>query len=125
MSKIVKIAVLGAVALLGLEVAAPQTADAAPMLVQSRMQQMMDRSARRQARLAEDRMFAEEEARMAAEAQAQAARRAQAEAQAAAAEQARANAAAQAQVAAVPAATDPAEEADTSEDEAQTPKPQI
>lgn len=79
MSHTVKIAVLSAITLLGLSTVVPEPASAAPMVVQSRMQQMLDRSARRQARLAEDRRFAEEEARMAAEAQAEAARRAQAE----------------------------------------------
>ena len=82
MSHTVQIAVLSAITLLGLSTVVPEPASAAPMVVQSRMQQMLDRSARRQARLAEDRRFAEEEARMAAEAQAEAARRAQAEAQA-------------------------------------------
>lgn len=79
MSHTIKIAVLSAITLLGLSTVVPVPASASPMVVQSRMQQMMDRSARRQARLAEDRRFAEEEARMAAEAQAEAARRAQAE----------------------------------------------
>lgn len=113
MSHAIKIAVLSAVTLLGLDAVIPAPATAAPVMVQSRMQQMMDRSARRQARLAEDRRFAEEEAQMAAAAQAEAARRAQQEAQAA-----------------TPAPTPaPAEttdvKAEDAEDDAQTPAPQI
>ncbi|CAL1692918.1 hypothetical protein MMB232_03101 [Brevundimonas subvibrioides] len=112
MSHVIKLAVLSAVTVMGLSTIVPEPASASPMVVQSRMQQMMDRSARRQARLAEDRRFAEEEARMAAEAQAEAARRAQAEAQAAA------------QTTTAPPA-DTAEEPSDAAEEAQTPAPQI
>lgn len=115
MSHTVKIAVLSAITLLGLSTVVPAPASASPMVVQSRMQQMMDRSARRQARLAEDRRFAEEEARMAAEAQAEAARRAQAEAQATA----------QAQGTTAPPAGDAPSDAAKDEAETPTPAPQI
>lgn len=112
MSQTVKIAVLSAITLLGLSTVVPMPASASPMVVQSRMQQMMDRSARRQARLAEDRRFAEEEARMAEEARTEAARRAQAEAAT--------------QTTAVPPAANAAEEpSDEAEDQAETPAPQI
>ena len=108
MSHVVKVAVLSAVALLGLEIAVPKPAVAEPALVQSRMQQLMDRSRRRQARLEQDRLFAEEEARI--EAEAEAARRAEAEAEA--------------QATNVLRAADPADaEADESGDEAETPVP--
>ncbi|ADL02499.1 hypothetical protein [Brevundimonas subvibrioides] len=114
MSHVIKLAVLSAVTVMGLSTIVPEPASASPMVVQSRMQQMMDRSARRQARLAEDRRFAEEEARMAAEAQAEAARRAQAEA------------ARQAEVQAAAQPADAAEEpSDAAEEPAQTPTPQI
>lgn len=110
MSPAIKIAVLSAATLLGLDVVVPTPVAASPMIVQSRMQDLLDRSQRRQARLAEDRRFAEEEARMAAEAQAEAARRARAEAQATTASP----------------ATEPDEAAsDETEDEARTPAPQI
>lgn len=117
MSHVIKIAVLSVVALTGLGAAVPTPAAAAsPMLVQSRMQQMMDRSARRQARLREERRYAEEEARLAAEAEAEAQRRAQAEAQAAA----------QAQATPITAAPE-TKDADSGDavDEAEVPAPQV
>ncbi|QTN19562.1 hypothetical protein HZ989_00255 [Brevundimonas sp. AJA228-03] len=110
MSPAIKIAVLSAVTLLGLDVVVPTPVAASPMIVQSRAQDLMDRSRRRQARLAEDRRFAEEEARMAAEAQAEAARRARAEAQA---------------TTASPAAEPDQAGSDETGDEAQTPAPQV